>query len=245
MIDIKTKKLLKTLWDYMVLNMPIEKCDLIIGCGCDNLDVPIRCSELLKEGYANKILFTGGLGKITSNNKEFETSEAEVYKKIAIENGIQEKDIIIETESQNTGDNFRNSIEIINKLNIKADKILIVHNNLSERRTLNTAKKVLPTKRLIITSISKTFDEFIEDLNSYDIEKVNNIISVVVGDIQRIIIYPQFGWHVKDIVPKKVISAYKELKKLGYDKFICNKAQIDKTIKLYDLKINEPINYFN
>ena len=40
MIDREIVHSLKALWNYMVLNMPIEKADLIIGCGCTNLEVP-------------------------------------------------------------------------------------------------------------------------------------------------------------------------------------------------------------
>lgn len=62
------KEKLKVLWDYMKLNQPLEKCDLIMGCGCENLDIPVKCATLLKEGYAPKILFAGGLGKLTEGN---------------------------------------------------------------------------------------------------------------------------------------------------------------------------------
>lgn len=47
-------KSLKILWDYMRLQQPLEKCDLIIGCGCSNLDIPVKCSQLFKDGYGSK-----------------------------------------------------------------------------------------------------------------------------------------------------------------------------------------------
>ena len=62
----------------MVIETPIEKSDLIIECACLNLKIPLRCSKLIKQGYADKVIFTGGLGKLTQN--EFKKSEAEIFK---------------------------------------------------------------------------------------------------------------------------------------------------------------------
>ncbi len=51
---------LKVLCDYMILNQDIEKSDVIIGCGCKYLNIPIKCAELYKDGMAKKILFAEG-----------------------------------------------------------------------------------------------------------------------------------------------------------------------------------------
>lgn len=236
------KKSLKEIWDYMKLNQPLEKCDLIIGCGCANLDIPVKCSNLLKAGYASKILFAGGLGKITKN--KFSKSEAEIYKDIAIKNGIKENDILIETQSTNTSDNFRFALQVLKKNNFRFDKILIVHNPFSERRTFSAAKAVFPNKHLIITSSDITFEEYFNGLNNKSLEEIINEISVIVGDIQRIIIYPQFGWQIENEVPESVRKAYYHLKKLGFSKYILSKEQIKETIHKYGLAEGQSENYF-
>ena len=45
-------------------------------------------------------------------------------------------------------------------------------------------------------------------------------IDVLVGDIQRMKVYPEFGWQVKVDIPIKVWQAYEELVKRGYNKYI-------------------------
>lgn len=45
MIDKETIEMLHIIWNYMILNMQIEKSDLIIGCGCVNLEIPVKCVE--------------------------------------------------------------------------------------------------------------------------------------------------------------------------------------------------------
>lgn len=232
---------LKELYNYMKLNQPLEVCDIIIGCGCADLEIPVKCANLYKQGYAKKVLFAGGLGKITKD--KFAKPEAIIYKEIAIREGIKEEDILIEDKSTNTGDNFRFAINILNKNNIKYDKILIVHKSVNERRTLSSAKAIFKDKDIIITSPDNSFDLFIKHLDESSPERTEQIIGTLLGDIQRMIIYPQFGWQVENKVPNSVINAYNYLKKLGYTKYIFNKQEIQKLIDKYGT-IKEA-NYFN
>lgn len=232
---------LKVLWNYMVLNQSITKSDIIIGCGCANLDIPVKCAELYKKGYAPKILFAGGFGKITKD--EFSKTESEIYKDIAIQNGVPKKDIIIETNSTNTGDNFRYAREILIDKNIKFEKIIVVHKKLNERRTFSSAKAILADKDITITSPDMTFDDFINYLDKNK-DKIENILSVLLGDIQRIIIYPQFGWQVENDMSKDIINSYNYLKSLGYNKYILSEDKIKEIAKKEGLK-NIELNTFN
>ncbi len=237
----KIKVCLKEIWDYMKLNQNIEKSDLIIGCGCSNLDVPIKCSKLYKEGFASKILFTGGYGKITK--KIFNKPESLIYRDIAIENGVAQSDILTEIESTNTGSNFINSLQLIEKYNIKSDKIIIVHKPFNERRTLSTAKMFLKNRKLIITSPDISFDEYFENLDHRNLDEIIDDISIIVGDIQRIIIYPQFNFQIRNQVPENIINDYFYLKDLGFSKYILSKEKIDNLVKKYGPLEN--VNYFN
>lgn len=239
---VKIDRALKEIWYYMKLNQVLEKCDLIIGCGCANLDIPVKCSSLYKNGYAPKILFAGGLGKITKN--KFNKSEAEIYRDIAIANGVREEDILVETESTNTGDNFRFAMKILDESNIKYNKVLIVHKPLSERRTYSSARMILKDRELIITSFDMTFDEYLEILNKKSEWDIINEISVIVGDIQRLIIYPQFGWQIENFVPDAIIKNYYYLKSLGFSKYVVPDYEIKKLINKYGIIIGGERNYF-
>ncbi len=233
------EKELETIWNYMVLNEPIKKSDLIIGCGCQSLTIPITCANLYKQGFADKIIFAGGLGKITKNS--FKKPEAEIYKEIAMKEGIPEEKIWIENKSTNTGDNFRFSKQIIEKENWEIRKILIVHNRFSERRTLSSAKAIIKGKELHITSANVSFKEFMERLQNREENRIIKIISSIVGDIQRMIIFPQFGWQIKQDVPQEVIEAYKKLKNMGFNEFIMSKEMIQENINKYGIIEKEPI----
>ncbi len=237
------KKVLREIWDYMRLNQSLEKCDLIIGCGCSDLHIPIKCASLLKQGYGSKILFAGGLGKQTEDF--FEKAEAEIYKDIAMQNGIRNEDIIIETKSTNTGDNFRFAEKILKDQNIKYDKVLIVHRPFDERRTLACAQSILKDKHLIITSPDVTFDEWFDMLDNKSLQNIIDEISVIVGDIQRIIVYPQFGWQLENDVPEKIKKDYFYLKDLGFSKYILSVTEIKDLINKHGLADGQEENYFN
>lgn len=236
------KDALKIIWNYMVLEEPIQKCDLILGCGCANLSIPVKCSELLKQGYGKNILFTGGFGKITKNT--FSKPEADRYKEIALKEGIKEEQIYVENQSQNTGDNFRFSLYLIREKQIKSDKILIVHNKLSERRTLATAKCIMKGKQIFITSPAGTFEEYIEKLEKKTLEARSDSISLLIGDVQRMVIFPQFGWQMVQEVPKEVLESYEFLKRKGHTKYLFTPKDIQTLMDKYGIAEGMQKSYF-
>ena len=64
-MDAYIRERLLPIWDYMHMNMELAKADCIVGFGCYNDDIPLRCAELYHQGWAPKVLFTGGLGRNT------------------------------------------------------------------------------------------------------------------------------------------------------------------------------------
>ena len=58
-------KPIQVLWDYLCLHQEPEKADCIVGFGNFNTDIARRAAELYLQGYAPKVLFTGGLGRNT------------------------------------------------------------------------------------------------------------------------------------------------------------------------------------
>ncbi|MFV2046115.1 YdcF family protein [Metabacillus sp. YM-086] len=90
--------------------------------------------SLYKNGYVKKVIFTGGKGS------ENDYTEAEVAKDYAIENGIEEKDILIETRSRITEENliYAYDIALFNKLKT----FTIVSDPLHMKRAIFIAKDI-------------------------------------------------------------------------------------------------------
>ena len=199
------------LWNYMRMNHKLKHADCIIGLGSEDINVANIASELYLKGFADKIIFSGGLGKITY--KLWNETEAEKFAKIAIEKGIPSENIYLENESTNTGDNFRFSKKIIEKEKLDIHSCIVVCKPYDEKRTYASFKKILPEYEVIIYS---------GNISCYEYNKINKNewIDALVGDIQRMTLFYQKGWQIKMDVPKKVQEAYEDLVNLGYNKFI-------------------------
>lgn len=231
---------IKILYDYMNINDKLEKCDFIMGCGCANLAIPKRCAELYFKGYGKYIVFAGGLGKTTKHL--FSKPEAQIYKEIALKCGVPEQKIIIEDKSTTTPQNFKNTIKILEQEKRKYSRIIIVHSVITTRRTLATAKAYLGDTKIYMTTVKTTFEDFIDKLKKKEL--LNETICVLVGNIQRMIIAPQMGYQIEEVVPSQVLDAYHYLKQKGYTKYIYTVEEIQQLIDTYGLKEGYTPNYF-
>lgn len=68
-------------------------------------------------------------------------------------------------------------------------------------------------KEIIVTSPQISFEEYPNEEISED-----GMINIMVGDLQRIKIYPQKGFQVPQEIPANVWDAYKQLVVAGYTK---------------------------
>lgn len=206
--------LAKVLWGYHLMKMTPTPSDLIIGLGSKDVRVAIRAVELFKQKLAPKILFSGGLGKMTallSNPKP----EAELFATTAIKEGVPKRTIIIESNSSNTGENIRFSFNKLKELDLTPNKMILVTKPYMERRVFATFMKQWPKPgvEISITSPQLTYEEYC----SGDITK-DEIINLMVGDLQRIKEYPAKGYQIEQAIPNHVWQAYEKLVELGFTK---------------------------
>ena len=125
-------KPLEVIWDYLGMHQEPQKADVIVGFGNFNTDIAARAAELYLQGYAPKILFTGGLGRNTEGM--LPEPEAVRFARVAMECGVPEEDIILEDKSRNTKENIEFTRALLEELGIPHDHILGVHQPFMERR---------------------------------------------------------------------------------------------------------------
>jgi uncharacterized SAM-binding protein YcdF (DUF218 family) len=80
-----------------------------------------------------------------------------------------------------------------------------------ERRTFATFRKVWPEKQALVTSPQMSF----EDYPNQEISK-SEVIGIMVGDLQRIRLYPAKGFQIPQEIPPDVWAAGQKLIQLGY-----------------------------
>lgn len=216
-MDQRTRALAEKLWNYLKLNHNIEKSDAILVLCSHDKRVAERAAELFKEEWAPLLIFSGGLGSIT---RTFWTQpEADQFAAIAIDLGVPPDKILIENRSTNTGENFQFTGQLLLERGIDPRKFIVVQKPYMERRSFATFRKMWPEKDVIVTSPQVAFDEY---LDSYTNEALSadDVISIMVGDLQRIKVYAEMGFQIPQDIPPEVWSAYEELVSYGYNRHL-------------------------
>lgn len=191
------------------MNHTLDKADCIIVLGSHDTRVAGRGAEVFLQGWAPVIVFSGYLGSLTSGI--WQRPEAEIFAEIAMKMGVPEDKILIENKSTNTGENVSFSRRLLNDKGIQPDKIIAVHKPYMERRTYATFKKVWPEVEVVVTSLQLGFNEYLNEEITRD-----HVINIMVGDLQRIMLYPEKGYQIPQEVPPDIADAYRILVNMGY-----------------------------
>lgn len=226
----KDIKFIQVLWAYMKMNHELKKADCIIGLGTKDTNVANIASELYLKEYADKIIFSGGLGKITY--KLWNETEAEKFAEIAIKKGVPREKIYLEKESINTGDNFRFSKKLIEKEKLDIKLCIVVCKPYNEKRAYAAFKKIMSGYDVIVHSENISCEEYYK-------RNGNEWIDVLVGDVQRMKLFYEKGWQIKMEIPQEVWNAYEILVKRGYDKFVLKDTQDEGNKKDIEIKLNK------
>jgi uncharacterized SAM-binding protein YcdF (DUF218 family) len=88
-----------------------------------------------------------------------------------------------------------------------------------ERRSYATFRKLWPEKELIVTSPQGSFRDYLANYSNADIS-TEDVVSIMVGDLQRIKLYPARGYQIAQEIPDEVWGAFEGLVRAGYDKYL-------------------------
>lgn len=206
---------LQVIWDYLGMHQVPQKADCIVGFGNFNTNIARRAAELYHQGYAPKILFTGGLGRNTEGL--LPEPEAVRFAKVAMACGVPERDIILEDKSTNTKENILFTREKLEQLGIPRNHILGVHQPFMERRITAAMGVYWPELDFSVTSPQVTIAQYLADAAKQGITE-NAAISVIVGDFQRMDLYARLGYQLPQHIPEEAWEAFHRLVAMGYDK---------------------------
>jgi uncharacterized SAM-binding protein YcdF (DUF218 family) len=208
---------LKIIWDYMLMGHQLKKADAVFVLGNRDTRVAEYAARLYFDGWAPVILFAGS-GDIHNHKPGREqfvgSTEAEVFANVALKLGVPKDEILIENQSQNTGENYEFATKILNEHGIQPKTVIAVQKPYMERRTYATGKVWWPHIELIVTSPPISIEDYPNEANSRD----DHWIHAMVGDVQRIKEYPTKGFQIPQDIPKDVWDAYEYLVSIGYNK---------------------------
>ena len=199
------------------MNHKLSRADVILVlCSHDKL-VAERGAQLFLEGWAPLLIFSGGLGAITKGM--WSVPEADQFAEIARAMGVASERILIENRSTNTGENILFTKKLLEEKQLNPEKFLLVQKPYMERRSYATFRKLWPEKDLIVTSPEVSFDEYLDKYSNRELSG-DDVISIMVGDLQRLRLYPEKGFQIHQEIPEDVWAANEELIRLGYNKHL-------------------------
>lgn len=206
-------ELAKIIWEYLLMHQPLEKADAIMILGTHDPSVAFYGADLFLQNWAPNLILTGGvLHPADVFQTDSPVTEAEYFLDVALKKGVPREKIFVENEAKNTGENFEKTATILKSTGFQFNKFILVQKPYTERRTFATGKKQWPDKELIVTSPPITYEEYITSGIPKD-----RIISTMVGDLQRIKLYPARGFQIPQTIPLNVWEAFEKLVALGFD----------------------------
>ena len=213
----RVRPLAEKIWNYHKLDHQLAQADVIVVLCSHDTVVAERGAELYLQGWAPLLVFSGGLGAITS--RIWHEPEADQFARIAKEMGVPPEAILVENRSTNTGENVAFTRRLLKERSLAPETFILVQKPYMERRTFATFERVWPGKRLIVTSPPVSFDDYLSKYSN-GLLSPEDVIGIMVGDLQRIRLYPARGFQIAQEIPADVWAAAEELISAGYHKYL-------------------------
>ena len=211
----RIRALVEKIWAYHQLGHELRDSDAILVLCSHDTSVAERGAELYIAGWAPLLIFSGGAGAITK--ELWQEPEADLFAAIAAAMGVPRDRILIENASTNTGENVLFTRRLLEARGLDLRRFILVQKPYMERRSYATFKQVWPDAELVVTSPRASLDEYLARYTNQRLT-TDDVISIMVGDLQRIREYPKRGFQIPQPIPDEVWQAYEELVRAGYDK---------------------------
>ncbi|WP_318208526.1 YdcF family protein [Streptomyces sp. SJL17-1] len=197
------------LGDYHGMGHTPQLCSVAIGLGSHDLGVAEAAADLYKRGMAPLLVFTGATSPTT--HERMPRGEAVHYKERAIELGVPASAVLVEPHARNTGENIRFSRELLAEAGIAVSSVLLISKPYEERRAYATARKLWPDVEIVSASSPMTLRDYVDSIGDARL-----VIDMLVGALQRLLVYPAQGFMISQQVPGDVLDAYDRLSLGGY-----------------------------
>ncbi|QVQ50860.1 YdcF family protein [Spiractinospora alimapuensis] len=180
------------------------------GVGCVGwVAVVGGCARLYQAGLFSTLVFTGGPNPTKPGR--FPRGEAVHFSEHAQALGVPAEAIVVEPRARNTGENIRFSREALTQVGAEVKSVLLVSMPYMERRAYATARKEWPEVDITCTSAPLDFDDYLKTMDNEQF-----VVDMLIGDLNRIIEYPERGFAIQQDIPQPVLHAYQSLINAGY-----------------------------
>lgn len=206
----------ETLWKYMVLDEPARSADVLLVLGSIDERVAKYATELTNLYDYSCVVFSGGIAHAGDMlHTTWSESEAEHFYTVFCKMGGKSRRVLLETQSENTGQNATLSCELLQHENVPMKTMQVVTKPYMLRRARATFEAQWPVEgtEFFMSGPNPTLHEYLGRDQPFDA-----LVNIMVGDFQRIVEYPKRGLQTAQDIPKDVMHAWVRLVSAGYDK---------------------------
>jgi uncharacterized SAM-binding protein YcdF (DUF218 family) len=132
---------------------------------------------------------------------------------------VPRESILVEPNSTNTGENVQFTRRLLEERGLDPHKFIVVQKPYMERRAFATFRRYWPEKEVVVTSPQVSLREYLAEYSNSSLS-ASDVVGIMVGDLQRIKLYPTFGYQIAQEIPDEVWSAFEGLVRAGYDKYL-------------------------
>ena len=190
-----------SLWNYLSLKDKPGPSEAIFVFGRDDFNISKKALEVYQSGLSPFLVLLGGRGRMTGKIK---TSESEAFEKYLLKQNVPQEDILKESLSTNTKENMVEGLRLLKKNSIVAKRVILITHAPHSRRVLAVAKA---------NSNGIDFFSCPDDCSPPLPDSPNWVDGVkeLVGEITRLVEYPQLGYFAHQNVPQEIIDLALEL----------------------------------
>ncbi|WP_345424588.1 YdcF family protein [Halioxenophilus aromaticivorans] len=207
-----------TLWQYLnsYQLQPLAPCRWLLVMGCADTRVAEYSAQLYHQGRAQHLLFSGGRGRVTKTQfAQSNDTEASVFADIAHAQGVPKEHLYCEPTATNTAENVTRSFEFFRTGPVAefsgSEPLLVVCRNIYRPRVAATLQRWQPEQAFLLASPPLTYAQFVSAQQT-----LPGVRHSMVGEINRLVHYPQRGWLPPVAIPEGVMQAYQVLLQAGF-----------------------------
>jgi uncharacterized SAM-binding protein YcdF (DUF218 family) len=204
-------------WEYLRVGDAPGPADCLLVLGSRDDRVASYAAHLANTFSYDHIVVSGGgahHNDLLATNWN-EPTEADHFLGIMRASGLVQ-DVLIEKSATNTGENAVFSHKLLAEHGIQVKNLLVVTKPYMERRALATFEAQWPERATIrVCSQPMSFVEYCSTEQPFEV-----VVNIMVGDLQRIIVYPSLGFQSEQAVPKQVRDAMAVLVGAGFTKHL-------------------------
>ena len=202
-------------WDYHQLEHPPQTTEVGVVLGCHDIGVCDTAADLYHAGRVPLLIVTGATSPSTRDR--FPQGEADAFAARLTDLAVPASAVLIEEKATNTGQNIQFSRALLAAAGITPATVTLVCMPYMERRAWATCTAQWPEVDACCASTRYDFADYLELMQNRDDVKPREVIEMMIGDFQRILLYPALGFAVEQPVTEEAYDAFTRLAGAGFD----------------------------